>query len=41
MLSSPLGATSTFMKTLSVVGIASGAMPKGANAIARFSKQLG
>jgi hypothetical protein len=41
MVSSPSAATCTFMKRFSVVGIASGAMPKGARCSARLAKQLG
>jgi len=41
MRSSPDASISTFMNTLNVVGMALGAMPSGANARARFSKQLG
>src|SRR4051812_36678490 len=41
MLSVPSAATSTFMKMLNVVGIASGGTPNSARFLQRFSKQLG
>jgi len=41
MRSSPDASTSTFMNTLSVVGMALGAMPNRSRASTRFPKQLG